>query len=374
MVGDEEEVSDHDVSWVTVKKRKVASAVPTNNRFAPLSDNSAKPSDAVINENDNEVIMNSDEPVPPAFYIEGVDQIEGMVKKFSQLAGEGSFKYVCQRDGTIKVNSKKIETYKILTKFLKDKNIAFHTYQVRSERSFNVVVSGLHRTYKIPDLCYYLKENGHTVRSAAVMQRRVYDQESQTSSRVDMDKFIVHLEPSPNNKEVYKLKYLDHCVIKVEPPYKRESNGVPPLCSNCQRRGHTRNYCYRLPRCVKCGEGHSSSQCTLPKTEKPTCANCGLHHTANFGGCEDYQKRITKRRVAQNNRPEYTYDETNFAPLRGQRPSPANAPFNGTTFAETTRNGNTLERLELLMERQLKTIDSLMTMMTTLVNNLLCRK
>lgn len=121
-----------------------------------------------------------------------------------------------------------------LTKFLKDKAIPFHTYQTKSERSFNVIISGLHHTYSIDDLCYNLKLQGHTVRSAIVMQKRVYDRDSQQFTKINLDKFIVHLEAAPNNKDIYNVKSIDYCIVKIEAPYKKSNDGEPPLCSNCQ--------------------------------------------------------------------------------------------------------------------------------------------
>lgn len=139
-----------------------------------------------------------------------------MIKKFTQLAGENSFQCAPQSDGKIRVVAKTINVYKIITKFLKDMNISFHTYQVRSEKSFDVVINKFHRSFDINELKSILTAKGHKVRSATVMQRRVFDKESERPVRVLMDKFLVHLEPAPNNKEVYDINVNDHCVVSVE--------------------------------------------------------------------------------------------------------------------------------------------------------------
>jgi hypothetical protein len=236
-------------------------------------------------------VSETKEPVPPEFYIDDVEDVEGMTKKLTNLAGEKSFKYKCQADGTIKIKAATIAAYHIMTKFLRDKNIGFHTYQVRAERSFNVEISGLHKSYNIEDLKYFLKTSGHIVRSASVMQRRVYDSETQRQINIKLDKFIVHLEPRPNNKDVYNINSIDHCIVKINPPFKRESNGVPPICDNCSRRGHTKNYCFRPPKCGKCGGDHQFFKCDLPANAPAKCANCGQNHIARYKGCEDYKKR-----------------------------------------------------------------------------------
>lgn len=166
---------------------------------------------------------------PPPFYIDDVVDIAGMIKKFTQLAGENSFTCRPQADGSIRVASKTIATYITLTQFCKDHKIAFHTYQVKGEKSFDVVINGLHKSFKIDDLKDCLREKGHIVRSAVCLQRRVYDQATERPIKVMMDKFLVHLEPAANNKEVYNIDNIDHCVVHVEQPHQRPKNGVPKV-------------------------------------------------------------------------------------------------------------------------------------------------
>lgn len=54
----------------------------------------------------------------------------------------------------------------------------------------------------------------------------------------------------------------------------------PPHCWNCHRLGHTKKYCLRSPRSVKCREDYTSidDQYPLERNNPCTCANCtGLH-------------------------------------------------------------------------------------------------
>lgn len=380
-MGEEEGASDHDVSWAIVGKKRKIAAISTRNRFTPLQsndvgDNGAPGESSAVN--DVTMANESDEPKPPPFYLEGVGEVEGMIKKFTGLTGEKSFVYKCLSDGSVRVNASTIAAYRNLTKFLRDKKIAFHTYQIKSERSFDVVISGLHRSFKLDDLKYALKEEGHNVRSASVMQKKVYDINSETYVSVSLDKFIVHLEPSPNNKDIYKLNSIDHCIIKVEAPYKRMTNGVPPQCTNCLIRGHTRNYCFRPPRCVKCGEDHHYTKCKLPISAKPKCANCGEDHTANYQGCEDYQKRIQRRREVNHRQvQEFNIQQHNFAPLPGREQNQGHFDQSQSggapSYANVTKQDGFLKRIEELMIKQTETINTLMNMMSTLLSHL-CRK
>lgn len=97
----------------------------------------------------------------------------------------------------------------------------------------------------------------------------------------------VELEPSAKNPEIYNLPSLLQVKIKVE-SFKPRND--PPLCRNCQRLSHTKRYCQRTPRCIKCGDNHASDKCTLNRTDPCKCVNCGGQHPANYRGCPAFQK------------------------------------------------------------------------------------
>ena len=74
--------------------------------------------------------------------------------------------------------------------------------------------------------------------------------------------FFVDLEPEVNNKEIYKLEFLQNTLIRVEAP--RIKNSVIQ-CTRCQDYGHSKTYCRKPFNCVKCGQPHNSQACTKPK-------------------------------------------------------------------------------------------------------------
>lgn len=126
----------------------------------------------------------------------------------------------------------------------------------------------------------------------------------------------VELSKDDKAKDIFNLTRLLYCVITVEP---RRKNSDTPQCTNCQRIGHTKNYCHLPPRCVKCTKNHHYSQCTIKKDiNKPACVNCGGEHTANYRGCP-YIKQF-------NNKPTYPTI----------RPSNPNASINGKITSNVT--------------------------------------
>ena len=50
---------------------------------------------------------------------------------------------------------------------------------------------------------------------------------------------------------MYKVKKLLNTIITFEPP--RAKRDIPQ-CTRCQAHGHTKNYCFKTPACVKCAD------------------------------------------------------------------------------------------------------------------------
>lgn len=157
---------------------------------------------------------------------------------------------------------------------------------------------------------------GHVVTNVSNIRSRI--------TKKNLQLFNVELEMQPNNKEVYDIKGLLYTSVSVEPPHpKREI----PQCTNCQSFVHTKGYCFRDPKCVKCAETHATKDCPRKtRDESVKCTNCKLNHPANFRGCI-YHKNMQKKV---------------HPPLRQQRP-PGFVPdanrTSGVSYAQIT-NGN----------------------------------
>ncbi|XP_065219654.1 uncharacterized protein LOC135845118 [Planococcus citri] len=93
-----------------------------------------------------------------------------------------------------------------------------------------------------------------------------------------------------------------HTKVKVEPPAKKREL---PQCKNCQQVGHTKTYCTRKPKCVKCGLDHETKQCRKKKENPAKCANCDGDHTANWRGCPVYHYHY-QAKIAAISKPKMT--------------------------------------------------------------------
>jgi hypothetical protein len=111
---------------------------------------------------------------------------------------------------------------------------------------------------------------------------------TQYHTKLPLSMFFVELKPAPNNKDIFLMEYLQQCKITFEPPkHKREI----AQCANCQRYGHTKNYCHLKSRCVKCAGDHSTHLCHQKDRSKDVkCVLCGDNHPANYKGCTVYKE------------------------------------------------------------------------------------
>lgn len=159
--------------------------------------------------------------------------------------------------------------------------IQIHSYQLKSERAFVIYIRGLPSTMDTKDIWDALVELQFTPRRITNVPRRSGD------TFIPRPLFRVELEPDPKNPEIYNVSSLNQVRITVESFKPRKD---PPQCRNCQRFGHTKHYCLRTPRCIKCGNDHASEKCTLERSAPCKCANCGDPHPASYRGCSVFQK------------------------------------------------------------------------------------
>lgn len=86
---------------------------------------------------------------------------------------------------------------------------------------------------------------------------------------------ILHFRPDRHMPPQVFLGFTKHDVEKYF--------GTPTQCYNCQRYGHTSEFCRHSRRCKNCAGPHSHKECTSPTNLM--CANCGGHHASTYSGC-----------------------------------------------------------------------------------------
>lgn len=373
---------DDDTAWQVVrpqKRRMVESPkIYSNKRHAlntePTTSRNYFASLAKSNDNDEETGANDNvdnsEPKPPPIMIPCVDDIRLMVKNFLKIIKHDEFTYKSLSGGNIRVMVKTIQSYRILVRYLDDKGINFHTYQLKQERAYRVVVKNLHFSTPTVLIKDAIEEKGHKVRNIVNIKSKV--------SQNPLPMFYIDLEPAGNNMDIYKIKYLYNAIVQIEAPIKKDDI---VQCFRCQQYGHTKSYCRNNFKCVKCGLNHATLQCTKPANTPPQCANCLKVHTANYKGCQTYQQILQRKKLSRpstygNNAPrDFNIDNTNFPPLDANNLQDNYRCNKDNSYSNTVKNNskqqpNPFTNIEALLKQQIELTNTLLNMMSALLTKL----
>ncbi len=238
------------------------------------SSNKTTPAANITSSDINPTRENRKEPTPPPIFVQGVNDYSGMVSKVTQYLENVKFSTKALANSVVKIQVHTTDGYRKLVKEFRSKNVAFYTYQLKTERAFKVVIRHLHHSIRPNDIKAGLEEEGFAVRNVINI--------CHWKTKDPLPLFFVELNPDEKSKSIYQLKFLLHTKILVESPKPKR---VIVQCMRCQQYGHTKAYCTLPPACVKCGEEHDNRVCKKPPETQPTCALCGGGHTANYKGC-----------------------------------------------------------------------------------------
>lgn len=342
--------------WQVIKKRKRSlkekvknipgtSQITTTNKFAPLTNE------------DNETNQNSNKEQithkPPPIFIYGVIDITKMNANLANITEQETFQCKALQNDTVKINTKNPETYRKLIQHLNDEKIVHHTYQLKENRAYRVVIRNLHYSIPTADIKQELETKGHTVRNILNIRHRV--------SKLPLMMFYVDLEPSSNNKEIYNIEYIGNMKITIEPPHKKKT---VIQCLRCQLYGHSKAYCTRPYKCVKCGGDHKSTDCKKLKDTPATCALCGGKHTANWKGCTVY-RNLQSVKSKQSNAIPTTH---NNAQTRIVRPSTQQGVTSNVSYASNVSGPRTVNQPTDLSAQLTSFLNEFKVMFTQLIN------
>ena len=227
-------------------------------------------------------------------------------------------------DETLKIQALNESAYRLIRQMLDTNKVAYYTHQLKSERPYRVVIQGLHPQTDKSEIISSLQEHNHEVREVTnVIIKKLKDPSNKNGEKiaVTLPLFFVSLEPKENNKQIFDIQALLYQRITVEAPHRRKD---VPQCKNCQQFGHTRAYCKKSPKCVKCGDNHQTAACIKTKKTKPKCANCAENHTANWKGCEAYRTAQQKCSPKITTVIDRLREDTSFADVAKQNSSSSN--------------------------------------------------
>lgn len=219
------------------------------------------------------------EPRPPPIFVDRVGNIQPLIDLLNEHAKDNYLIKVLRND-QVKIQPKSGEHYKNIVNQLELKGTEFHTYKPKQDRTYKVVLKNIHPSTDTDDIKQALGELGHTATNIWNIKAR--------STNKPLPIFFIELQPCSNNKDIYNLKYLLHCQVKIEEQIPKR---VIPQCANCQQYGHTKTYCRRQPKCIKCAGEHMSVDCPRKtRSNDVKCILCEGNHPANYKGCTVYKE------------------------------------------------------------------------------------
>lgn len=329
----------------------------TANKFGSLRDN-VSGDEAEDNKNNREKPKGKEKsgiPKPPPLFIYGVGDIKPLVEEL-KMTVDKRYMLKAMHDSKVKVILETKDDYQNFVKILNEKKTEYHSFQLKDDKLFRVILKGVHQSTDTNEIQHALVEEGHTpVQINCIRSRR---------TGKELPIFSIHMKKSENNKSIYKINRLLNMVVTIEPPQKFEND--IPQCERCQRYGHTKKYCHLGPRCVKCPGFHQTSECQRKeKNSDVKCVNCGGDHPANYKGCTVYQKLKQKlqpalREKIQERRFSQTFVDPNV--------SYANALKESTQKVDDKLDDMT--ELKLMMKELMSNMSTMLNLLTVVVSKL----
>lgn len=330
----------------------------TSNRFSSLEEETGKDVMEATEANTKK------EPKPPPIFVSGVENINPLIMLLKEIVAD---KYTIKsyEAEQVKIQVEDSLSYTKVIKELNDKKTEYHTYKSKENRTFRVVLKNIHPSINIEDIKISLQEKGHEVTNIWNIKQRI------TNKPLSM--FFVDLKQSNNNKEIYKIKQLLNAVVSFEAP---RSNREIPQCTRCQKYGHTKNFCHKNPRCVKCTANHHTRDCPRKtKDDEVKCVNCNESHPANYRGCivhKQLQEKMYPKLSQKGNQPK-NISQYNVQPnityaqrLRQNMPQVNYL----TNHNATIQQSNDMTELKAMMKELINQMGTMMNLISILVNKM----
>jgi hypothetical protein len=376
--------SIHDNKSINIKKSCLGLSstdlVTTKNRFETLS-----------NSNEMEEEVELSEPKPPPIFIPDVSDVKKMTSSIESVLTKEEYSYKCLFKNKVKISTTSSDSYRKLVRKLNDLKVSFHTYQLKQERAYRVVLKNMHSSTDVQEIKDSIEAAGHLVRNISNAKS--------FHTKEPLSMFFIDLEPNHNNKDIYELQFLLNAKVTFEPPRK---NKEAVQCKKCQRYGHTKTYCWHPFRCVKCGQNHDTKSCSKSNTTPAKCVLCDGDHPANYRGCSVYKemkhksspplrgKSLNKSNEILASQPQST--EQPSVPSTSEQPNTkstrlvsgsmtyAQAASPTSPLVSNTDNGFSMnftqtlnsffDKFEKLMSQQAQQIGTLITLLTTVISKI----
>lgn len=179
------------------------------------------------------------------------------------------------------------DDYRSITKILETLGHQYHSFCPEEQKTLTVAIRGIPTDITPEQVLEDLTLQGFHPLNVTRMQSK---------ERIDIPIVKVRV-PKSDSPKIFETKSVNYILVKVEPIHPKPEI---PQCYNCQRYGHTKNFCHSETRCRKCAENHASNSCQKPQDTEFKCANCGEAHVTTYKGCKAIPKIPQKKPHRQN--------------------------------------------------------------------------
>ena len=157
-------------------------------------------------------------PSPPSIFVNDAIDIQTMIKSLERDISKEDYNLKITNN-QVKILPTNPEAYRKLTKTLRALNANFHTYRLKEERPFRVVLRNIHHSADIDELKTELSKLGHEVINVSNIRHRV-TKDTLSLFFIDLKQGFkqTFIDLKPNNKEIYNISRLMNAIVKFEPP------------------------------------------------------------------------------------------------------------------------------------------------------------
>lgn len=242
--------------------------------------------------------------VPPLF-MPLVPQIMPILDKLQKIPSIGKFTTKTTANDGLRVQCEDMNIYNAVLTTLEKDGTHLHTHQLRSQKGFRIIMRHLHHSTPCEWIKLKMRELGFIVRYIRNISNRF------TGKPLNLFELELQAMSDGNHFKILELNQLCGQLVKVEQQAKPTD---PAQCHRCQVYGHTKNYCRRPFRCMKCAGEHPTVACSKPRQLAPRCTNCGGEHISSYKGCPSFKaarsklssvraiaevKRLKQKRIAE---------------------------------------------------------------------------
>ena len=118
------------------------------------------------------------QPLPPQnhkplpIFIHGVISYNQMIKSIREVAEDEQYFTKSMANNIIKLTCSTLDTYRNIIKHFKENGTFFHTYQLKEERAYRVVLKYIQHSTDVQDIRQELLEMGHVARNIVNVHHR----------------------------------------------------------------------------------------------------------------------------------------------------------------------------------------------------------